>query len=90
MECEPAASPEVENVACPALSAEAPRVVAPSRNVTDPVGVPELLLTVAVKVTDCPANDGFAEDATTVVVAALFTVCVITEEVLSAKLPSLA
>lgn len=72
--CEPRASDEVENVAVPALSAALPSVVVPSRNDTEPVGAPELLLTVAVKVTDWPRMTGFAEEATTVVVAGLFTV----------------
>ena len=45
-----------------------PRVVAPSMNVTNPVAVPEpgaFEVTVAVKVTDSPATEGLAEDATT-------------------------
>ena len=46
-------------------------------NVTVPVGVPdpgETAVTVAVNVTNCPATDGLADDATEVVVFAGFTV----------------
>jgi hypothetical protein len=45
-------------------------------NVTVPVGVPEpgeVTVTIAVKVTDWPKTDGFTEELTAVVVAALFT-----------------
>lgn len=68
-----------------------PRVVAPSLKVTVPVGVPlpgEFALTVAVKVTDWPETDGFAEDVTDVVVSSVLTVCVKAELVLVLKLPS--
>ena len=61
-----------------------PSVVDPSLNRIVPVGVPdpgEVAVTVAVNVTDWPVTDGFAEDATAVVVAALFTVCVSVDEV---------
>ena len=54
MECVPEASKEVASVACPPLSVPVPRLVAPSRNVTVPVGVPAAGatgLTVAVSVT---------------------------------------
>lgn len=76
IECVPEASVLVAKVALPAETAtfEA-SVVAPSVNVTEPVGVPALLATVAVKVTDWPEVDGFAEDASVVEVVA-FTVCV--------------
>jgi hypothetical protein len=58
-------------------SATVPMTVAPSLNCTSPWGisVPDQL-TVAVKVTDVPLAEGFAEDAMLVVVSALFTVCV--------------
>jgi hypothetical protein len=47
-------------------------------NVTVPVGLlGPLPVTVAVKVTVCPDTDGLAEDASTVVVGAALTVCVI-------------
>src|SRR5439155_1301539 len=54
-----------------AFSAPAPSDVAPSKNVTVPVGValPEATaFTVAVNVTACPTTAGFADDATVVVV----------------------
>ena len=62
------------NVAVPPDSVPVPSVVAPSRNVTVPVGVPVpggTTATVAVNVTDCPNTDGLADDATVVVVLAL-------------------
>src|SRR5439155_15144333 len=64
----PVANDEVLNEALPPLSVPVPSVVVPSENVTVPVGVPELALTVAVKVTDCPKTDGFAFEARAVVV----------------------
>lgn len=36
-----------------------------------PVGEPDEALTVAVRVTACPANDGFAEDASAVLLVDL-------------------
>ena len=85
----PKANAEVVNVAFPPLSVPVPSVVAPSLKVTVPVGVPEVAgFTVAVKVTDWPNPDGFMEEATEVVEAALFTVCVKTDEVLPAKFVS--
>jgi hypothetical protein len=55
---------------------------------TEPVGVPALLLTVAVKVTAWPTLLGFTEDASVVVVAARLTTCVNAGEVLAEKLAS--
>jgi hypothetical protein len=69
---------DVENVATPAaLRAPVPSVVAPSRKVTVPVGIPEpggAAATTAETVTACPNVDGFGIDATVVVVAAWLTV----------------
>ena len=51
-----------------------PSVVVPSRKLTEPVGtavLPEGPVTVAVKVTDCPLVDGFADELTVVVVDAV-------------------
>jgi len=83
-------SEEVANVATPdPLSAPVPSVVPPSLNVTLPVGVPApgaTAATVAVKVTDWPNTDGWAEEVTPVVVAAWFTVWVTADEVLPVKL----
>ena len=71
----PRANVEVVNVAFPPLSVPVPRVVVPSLKVTVPVGVPEVVgFTVAVKVTAWPNPDGFMEETTKVVDAALFTV----------------
>src|SRR2546428_11017193 len=76
MECAPTARDAVVSVAMPEESSvPVPRLVAPSRNVTVPVGMPAGELTVAVKVTDWPKADGFAEDTRTVVVGGLSTVC---------------
>ena len=92
MECEPTESALVAKVATPEeLIAAVPSTVAPSLNVTFPEAVfaPEIFgETVAVKVTDCPAFAGFADEATAVVVAAAFTVCDTTVDVLPANLRS--
>src|SRR5216683_2348335 len=75
MECAPTAREAVVSVAMPEESSTpVPRLVAPSRNVTVPVGVPAGELTVAVKVTGWPNADGFAEDTRAVVVTGLITV----------------
>jgi hypothetical protein len=61
--------------------------VAPSKNVTVPVGVPDAVATVAVKVTLCPNVDGLFDDVNVVVVVeggAAFTTCVNTDDVLAA------
>src|SRR5712691_5334280 len=66
MECVPAVKLEVENVATPELSVPVPSVVAPSLNVTEPVGVPELPDTVAVKIIELPTLDGFSDEVSAV------------------------
>lgn len=68
MECVPTASAAVLRVATPPLSVPVPNVFVPSLNVTVPVGVPPALVTVAVKVTDCPKTEGLADEVTVVVV----------------------
>ncbi len=77
MECTPAASAEVLNVATPPDKVPVPRIVVSSINVTVPVAVPVAVdeTTVAVKVTELPKVDGLESDEILVVVAALFTVC---------------
>jgi hypothetical protein len=50
-----------------------PRFVEPFMNVTVPVGVTPLAVTVAVKVTAAPLPEGFLDETTVVVVAAAFT-----------------
>ena len=70
----------------PELKLPVPKVTPASLNVTVPLGVPvpgKTALTVAVNVTVCPDTDGFAEEATVVVLLAWFTVCVSAEPVLS-------
>ena len=55
------------------------------------VGVPEpggFAVTVAVKVTTCPANEGLADELSAVVVASWFTVWISAAEVLVRKLAS--
>jgi hypothetical protein len=67
----------VVKVADPLLKVPVPNVVVPSLNVTVPVGLPApgaTAVTLAVKITDWPAVDGFKELTTTVVLTALFTV----------------
>src|SRR5258707_3541594 len=71
MEWEPTASEDVVKVAWPDASVPVPMPVAPSENVTVPVGVgarSHAALTVAVKVTDCPNTEGFADELNTVFV----------------------
>ena len=73
------ASDEVLKVATPEALTATPeaRVVAPSVKVTLPAGVPLALVTVAVKVTLCPCDAGFAEELSAVEVAAgATTLCV--------------
>jgi len=96
IECEPMASADVLNVAVVTpfvvlTFCAVPRLLAPSLNCTVPVGVPDpgaVTLIVAVKVTDWPDKEGFTEDATAVVVEALFTVSLKLADVLVLKLPS--
>jgi len=77
----PGAPPVVDNT-------PEPRVVVPSLNVTDPVGVPVAdEETVAVKVTDAPSPAGFRDESSVVAVPAL-TDCVRSAEELALKLLS--
>ena len=88
MLCEPSASADVENVATPPESEPVPIVVEPSLNATVPVAVPApgaVTATVAVNVTDSPTTDGFCDDASDVLVEAVFTVCVVADDVLPPK-----
>jgi hypothetical protein len=78
-------------VPLPELKLAVPRVAAPSRKVTVPVGVPDpgaTALTVAVNVTAWPNTDGSAEEISLVVLVALLTVWVRPAEVLLLKLLS--
>jgi hypothetical protein len=67
----PPGSEDVVAVATPPASVDVPNVVAPLVNVTVPVTP---LGSVAVKVTDCPGVEGFAEEARATTVVALLTV----------------
>ena len=54
-----------------------PKLVAPSAKVTTPVGVPvPLIVTVAVKVSACPATEGLTDVTSAVLLVALPTVWV--------------
>src|SRR5437660_1214093 len=85
MECVAAERLEILKVAVVTAAAvpsvPCPRLVDPSKKVTMPLGFPPnvppgpFTLTVAVKVTDCPNEDGLDEELTTVLVPALLTVC---------------
>ena len=66
---------------------EVPSVVAPFLNVTVPVGVPPLEVTVDVKVTGWLKTEGLAEELTVVVVAKFCTTW-ITLPLLDAKIES--
>ena len=67
------------------LSVPVPSVVAPSLNVTVPLGVPAPEVTVAVNVTLWPKTDGLAELVNAVVVLAALTTWVRMLEVLVVK-----
>src|ERR1700737_5031634 len=74
--------------ALPALSAIVPSTAAPSLNVSVPAGVPDpgaTTPTVAVNFTSCPDTEGFTDETTVVLVAALLTVWETAGEVLAAK-----
>ncbi len=70
MLCGPAANVVVVSVAVFPESVPVPMFVVPSKKVTEPVGVPDAVETVAVKVILCPAIDGFKDEVIVVVVAA--------------------
>ena len=62
-----AESVEMLKVAWPELfKVPEPRLVLPSKNATDPVGIPPLPLTVAVKVTTLPTDAGFSVEVSSV------------------------
>ncbi len=82
---------EVVRLALPLLKVTLPSELEPSLKVTVPVGVPlpgAPAETVAVKVTDWPKTDGFADDVTEVPVASLVTVSVRIDDTMPVKLPS--
>ena len=68
----------VVKVATPPTNVPLPIGLPPSRNVTDPVGVPvagATAVTVAVKVTAWPRMEGFTDEVTAVEVLPLLTTC---------------
>jgi hypothetical protein len=71
IEFEPAGNPDVLYVATPEpFNVPLPNVMVPSKKLTKPVGMvvlPEGPVTVAVKVTDCPAAEGFEDETSAVV-----------------------
>src|SRR5438874_7992358 len=74
--------------ALPLTSVTTPSVVAPSRNVTAPVGTPAPDVTVELSVTVCPTVEGFGVDVRLVDVAATagaLTICVTVGDVLAAN-----
>src|SRR2546428_12635683 len=78
----------MEIEALPLTRSAMPSTVAPSRNVTVPVGTPAVEVTVALRVTACPVVEGFGVEVRVVVVAAAagaFTIWVTTAEVLAAN-----
>src|SRR4051812_30533511 len=88
IECVRRLNPDVLKLACrEEFKVAEPRVVVPSLNVTVPVGVPVVALTVAVKVTLWPLFEGLRDDVSVVVVLAL-TVCVSDADVLVRKFAS--
>src|SRR5215471_16622717 len=84
MLCGPAARAGVEKVAMPPLSGPVPMLLFASRNATLPVA--STGATVAVNVTDCPADDGSTLEVNHVLVPPGSTVCVGKDPVLPAKL----
>jgi hypothetical protein len=85
--CDATLSVDSEQPALPLLKATAEHnVVAPSLNVTLPVG--DWPVTVAVNVTFWPKVEGFTEETKAVLLVALLTTCVTVFEVEPALLPS--
>jgi hypothetical protein len=89
MECEPTARFFVLKVAVPPLSVRVPNVVAPSLKIAVPVAIVAVgVVTVAVKVTVAPHCEGWADDATDVLLVTLFTTCATAPEALPMKVAS--
>jgi hypothetical protein len=82
---EPLGTAEVVNDATPPLNVPDPSVLVPILNVTPPVGVPSYCgVTIAVNVTACPRLDGFGDELSAVIVAALLTISLSAGDVLPA------
>jgi hypothetical protein len=86
MECVPTENEEIASAADPPFTVAVPRRLLPSLNWTLPVVVAGE--SSAVKVTASPETDGFNEEVSVTVVAALLTVSVNTAEVLGELLAS--
>jgi hypothetical protein len=87
----PTASDDVLSAAEPPETGAIPSDVAPSKNSTEPPGLPApggFTVTLAVIVTLWPTTDGFGDEFTAVLVLAWFTVWLCTGDVLPLKLPS--
>lgn len=69
IECEPSDKPPIVNCAVPPPSDVVPSEFEPSIRVTVPVGVPEVVWTDTLNVTDCPKAAGFKLEETLVVAA---------------------
>jgi hypothetical protein len=85
MDCVPVPAKAVVRLACPSLSPTVLNTTVPFLvNVTEPVGVPPNCdVTLAVKVTDCPASDGLGDETREVAVLAGFTTSFKAGEVLA-------
>ena len=68
IECVPSKNEELDNVHELPESVQLPRVLVPSMKFTVPVGVPLVLVTFAINVTDWPKTEGFALEVRAVVV----------------------
>src|SRR2546427_613840 len=82
MLCVPAVSADILSTAVPFVSATEANVVAPSANVTAPVGAPAPCgITVAVNVTTWLKLDGLSEESNDVVVGAAFRALILSRTV---------
>jgi hypothetical protein len=91
IEWPPTASADVLSEAEPPESGDVPSDVAPSKNSTLPLGLPEpggFTETVALIVTLSPTTDGFGDVVTAVAVLAASTTCVCAGDVLVGYVPS--
>jgi hypothetical protein len=88
IECVPCDNDFVVKAADPLLSVTVASVVAPSLNVTVPVGVPvNWGATFAVNVTFEPSGAGFSDEVNVVLLVALLTFCERAAEVLARYVP---
>ena len=91
IEWDPMGREDVEKVATPVpFRTPGPSDAVPSKNVTEPVGVPPaVLVTVAVNVTDWPTTSGLSEEASAVALGLPLITCVsVGDDVLPLKVAS--